>query len=123
MTDPDPTAETARLHAFTLRLAERLCLASEVLGRLAEKKTKKGKTMPLYSVGTWDTDAQAYTPQEGLTVPSQNVPRVGLFEVLRQLRGMGYSAHRRRDARGNHDHNDSYVLVERTDGKPMDGRR
>lgn len=25
----------------------------------------------LYSIGTWDTDLQEYTPQVGLTVPSQ----------------------------------------------------
>jgi hypothetical protein len=30
-------------------------------------------TEPLYSIGTWDTEEQAYTPQVGLTVPSQNV--------------------------------------------------
>lgn len=37
---------------------------------------------PLYSVGTWDTDLQAYTPQDGLTVPSQNVPIGTLRRVL-----------------------------------------
>jgi hypothetical protein len=78
---------------------------------------------PLYSVGTWDTDAQAYTPQAGLTVRSQNVPWRTLLEVMRQLRSMGYSAHYRRDQRGRHDNNDSYVLVERTDGELMDGKR
>jgi hypothetical protein len=34
-------AETARLHAFTLRLAERLFLAAECLARCAERKTTK----------------------------------------------------------------------------------
>lgn len=80
-------------------------------------------TVPLYSVGTWDTDLQAYTPQNGLTVPSQNVPWRTLLEVLRQLRRMGYSCHRFRDADGSHDDNDLTVLVERTDGKPLDGQR
>lgn len=80
-------------------------------------------TQPLYSVGTWDTDLQAYTPQLGLTVPSQNVPLWTLKEVLRQLRRMGYSAHRYRDADGGHDDNDWCVLVERTDGRPLNGQR
>lgn len=80
-------------------------------------------TAPLYSVGTWDTDLQAYTPQEGLSCESQNVPLWGLREVLRQLRTMGYSAHRYRDPSGDHSSNDYAVLVERTDGEPLDGRR
>jgi hypothetical protein len=72
---------------------------------------------PLYSVGTWDMDAQAYTPHIGLTVPSVNVPWRGLLAVLRELRSVwGYSCHRRRDASGEHDDNDWSVLVERTDG-------
>lgn len=36
----------------------------------------------LYSVGTWDMDRQAYTPQYGLTVPSFNI-------TLAQLRQAG----------------------------------
>lgn len=71
---------------------------------------------PLYSVGTWDADAQAYTPQDGLTVPCLNVPWGGLLRVLRQLRRLSYSCHRRRDARGDHYDNDPMVMVERTDG-------
>ncbi len=71
--------------------------------------------MNLYSVGTWDSDLQAYTPQEGAG-PSVNVPWTRLLSVMRQLRGMGYSAHRRRDPNGEHDDNDWSVLVERTDG-------
>lgn len=77
----------------------------------------------LYSVMTWDTDEQAYTPQAGMTVPSQNVPLSGLLAALRQLRSMGYSCHYRRDADGSHDDNDWSVLVERTDGALMDGKR
>lgn len=80
-------------------------------------------TEPLYSVGTWDTEQQAYTPQAGLTVPSQNVPWRTLLEVVRQLKRMGYSCHRYRDADGSHDDNDTSVLIERTDGKPLDGQR
>jgi len=52
---------------------------------------------PLYSVGTWDMDEQAYTPQVGLSVPSQNVPWRTLLRVVRELRDMGYSCHYRRD--------------------------
>lgn len=77
----------------------------------------------LYSIGTWDTEAQAYTPQAGLTVPSQNVPWRTMLEVLRQLRRMGYTCHRFRDADGGHYDNDPMVLVERTDGRELDGQR
>jgi hypothetical protein len=85
-------------------------------------KTPASET-PLYSIGTWDTEQQAYTPQAGLTVPCVNVPWRTLLEVLRQLKSMGYSCHRFRDADGSHDENDTYVLVERTDGKPFEGSR
>jgi len=85
--------------------------------------TRKKNSTALYSVGTWDTDSQAYTLQAGLSSPSQNVTIWGLKRVLQELRRGGYSCHRFRDAKGEHDNNDSYVLVERTDGKIMDGRR
>ena len=84
------------------------------------------KKKPLYSIGTWDTDLQAYTPQAGLTVPCLNVPWRILLEVLRQLRRMGYSCHRRRHwfcGEWSYDDNDWSVLVERTDGGPFNGRR
>lgn len=81
----------------------------------AGRKPRKPRR-PLYSVGTWDIDAQAYTVQDGLTVPCLNVPWRGLLAVLRELRSIGYTAHRRRDASGEHDDNDWSVLVERTDG-------
>jgi len=71
---------------------------------------------PLYSVGTWDPHKQAYTPQRGLSVPSFNITQAQLRVALKELRGMGYAAHRRRDADGSHDDNDFFVLVERTDG-------
>ena len=72
----------------------------------------------LYSVGTWDGPAQAYTPQAGLTVPSINVPLATLRQIVRELRGMGYSAHYVRDPDGGHEANDWVVLIERTDGAP-----
>ena len=71
----------------------------------------------LYSVGTWDTDAQAYTPQLGLSLPSFNINRGQLRQAMKELRKMGYSVHRYRDSEGNHDENDWCVLIERTDGK------
>jgi len=77
----------------------------------------------LYSVGTWDTEAQAYTPQEGLTVPSQNVNWRGLLAVVRQLKNMGYSCHYVRDENGDHSANDWAVLIERTDGAELNGKR
>jgi hypothetical protein len=72
--------------------------------------------MPLYSVATWDTELQAYTPQEGLSVPSINIPLWTLRQALRELRTMGYTAHRYRDEDGEHSSNDWCVMVERTDG-------
>jgi hypothetical protein len=72
--------------------------------------------MILYSIGTWDEDLQAYTPQEGLAMPSINVSWLGLLNALRRLRKTSYSCHRVRDANGEHDDNDWCVIVERTDG-------
>lgn len=72
---------------------------------------------PLYSVGTWDTDKQAYTPQRGLSVPSFNITWRQLLVAMRELREIGYSCHRYRDADGTHEDNDWSVLIERTDGR------
>ena len=72
----------------------------------------------LYSIGTWDTDREAYTPQRGLSVPSFNITLRQLRTALRELRNMGYSCHRYRDQDGDHWDTDTSVLVERTDGKP-----
>jgi hypothetical protein len=44
------------------------------------------------------------------------VPLATMRQVLRELRGIGYDAHRIRGADGNYDCNDASVLVERTDG-------
>ena len=41
MTSEEQDAEIARLHAFTVQLAERLAAASEVLSRLAERRDKR----------------------------------------------------------------------------------
>jgi len=71
---------------------------------------------PLYSVGTWDPELEAYTPQVG--VPSFNLTLWQLRDSLRMLREMGYTAHRTRCPDGTHEDNDWSVLVERTDGKP-----
>ncbi len=71
----------------------------------------------LYSVGTWDTTRQSYSPQRGLSVPSFNCTLSQLRVAIRELRRMGYSAHRYRDSDGGHADNDWNVLIERTDGK------
>lgn len=71
----------------------------------------------LYSVGTWDTDRQAYTPQRGLSVPAFNITLAQLRIAIRELRKKGYSVHRYRDEDGQHEDNDWAVLIERTDGK------
>ena len=71
----------------------------------------------LYSVGTWDAKRQSYTPQRGLSVPSFNITLSQLRTALKELRSMGYSAHRTRSEDGEHEDNDWAVLVERTDGK------
>lgn len=70
----------------------------------------------LFSIGTWDGEQQAYTPQGGCRTPWLNVDRRGLRAHLKELRRMGYSAHRKRDQDGEHEDNDTSVLVERTDG-------
>ena len=70
-----------------------------------------------YSVGTWDTDRQAFTPQKGLSVPSFNITMRQLIVAVRELKQMNYSCHRIRDADGEYDENDPYVLIERTDGQ------
>lgn len=72
----------------------------------------------LYSVGTWDTDKQRYTPQQGLTVPTFNITLLQLRQAIRDLRCLGYSVHRLRDSDGTHEDNDPSVMIERTDGKP-----
>jgi hypothetical protein len=72
---------------------------------------------PLYSIGTWDMDLQAYTPQNG--VPAFNLTRGQLRESIKMLRSLKYkyTVHRFRDADGSHEDNDWSVLIERTDGK------
>ena len=69
---------------------------------------------PRYSVGTWDGDEQAYTPQIG--VPAFNLTVHELRQSMRMLVNCGYSVHRRRDSYGSYDDNDTSVLIERTDG-------
>lgn len=68
--------------------------------------------MPRYSIGTWDTDLQAFTPQIGLSVPSFNITIHELRQAMRELVAMGYSCHRYKDG-----DSDPCVFIERTDGK------
>lgn len=65
-----------------------------------------------YDVLTWDTDAQAFTEQEGMTSPSRSVDLHGLRRALRELRThFGYSCHRIHY--GGHVYSDPAVLVKR----------
>lgn len=68
-----------------------------------------------YSVGTWDSDMQAYTPQSGVE-KSFNITIRELRSAIKRLRELGYSCHRFRDGDGGHEDSDTFVLVERTDG-------
>jgi len=76
---------------------------------------------PLYSIGTWDTDEQAFTPQPD--VPAFNLTRKQLVQSIRMLQECGYSCHRYRSR--NEDgtleawafDSDTSVLLERTDGE------
>ena len=72
---------------------------------------------PLYSVATWDSYRQAYTPHKGLTVPSFNCTLSQLRTAIRELRTLGYGAYRTRDTDGSYYDNDFAVLIERTDGR------
>jgi hypothetical protein len=72
-------------------------------------------SVPLYSVGTWDCDSQAFTPQAGLLGPSINITKQELRRRLKELRRLGYPCDRVRWPDGSRD-SDPYVLVERTDG-------
>jgi hypothetical protein len=83
----------------------------------AEMRISRPVEMALYSIGTWDIDLQAYTPQDGLSVPSFNITLPQLRQAVRELRRMGYTAHRKRSEEGDYDENDWSVLIERTDGK------
>ena len=69
---------------------------------------------PLYSIGTWDTFEQAFTPQS--EVPALNLTRKQLVQSIRMLRTHGYTAHRYGNTDAGHDDNDTAVLIERTDG-------
>ena len=75
-----------------------------------------------YSIRTWDMDLQAFTPQEGLSLPWEGLTLWQLKAALKELKDCGYQCHRRRDATGCYDNNDVSVLVERSD-EQTDGTR
>jgi hypothetical protein len=71
---------------------------------------------PLYSIGTWDTDAQGFTRQEG--VPAFNLTRRQLVGSMRMLQETGmYTCHRYGNGTQDMRDSDTSVLIERTDGK------
>lgn len=71
-----------------------------------------------YSVGTWDGDEQAYTPQlyRGVEIPSINLTIHELRRTMKELREMGYSVHRFGNTRDSDRENDTSVLIEKTTG-------
>lgn len=77
-------------------------------------------TQPLYSIGTWDTDEQAFRPHPAC--PKLNQTRAELVESMRILQQYGYTCHRYGNTRHEEDgglrDSDPSVLIERTDGKP-----
>jgi len=73
----------------------------------------------VYSIGTWDTDAQGFTPQLGLSRSPINCTWRDMLQICRELCQMGYSCHYRRDPNGEHSENDPMVLIERTDGMTL----
>lgn len=46
--------------------------------------------MKKYSVETWDTELQRFTPQVGLVNPSVGISATGVKNVLMELSNMGY---------------------------------
>ena len=67
-----------------------------------------------YSIGTYDWELGAYTPQIGVD-RWHRLTKWELRVAIRQLRSMGYTCHRRRDIDGSYDDNDTNVIVDRTD--------
>lgn len=73
-----------------------------------------------YSVGTYDYERTAYTPQRGAG-RSINISLRQLRRVLKRLRRMGYGAWRVGNTRDESTRDsDPDVLVERTDGMTKD---
>lgn len=77
-------------------------------------------TEPLYSIGTWDSEAQSYLPHPDIA--AFNITRKSLVEAMRALQRQGYSCHRFRGRDENGDLNefaddsDPRVFIGRTDG-------
>ena len=65
-----------------------------------------------YSIGTWDSEHECFTPQAECSTPWLNVDIHGLRRHLKELKACGYSCHRHQGD------SDPAVLVERTDGEP-----
>lgn len=73
-----------------------------------------------YAIGTWDPEAQGFTPHPGLDW--YNLTRRELVVVMRELRECGYTCHRVRDRDENGQHtgeveSDVSVLIESVDGR------
>ena len=71
---------------------------------------------PLYSIGTWDTELQAFAPHDG--VPAFNLTRRQLVASMRMLQATGwYTCHRFGNTHSDDlRDSDTSVMIERTDG-------
>jgi hypothetical protein len=66
---------------------------------------------PLYSIGTYNVEEKAFTPQQGMTVDWANITLPRLRTAMRELQGMGYSCHRTQ-----HGDSDLAAMIERVSG-------
>lgn len=82
-----------------------------------DAERRREVSVPLFSVGIWDSDFQAYMLHPGTSVRAINITKWELRRVLKELREFGYPCHRVRFPDGGRD-SDPAVLVERTDGQP-----
>ena len=100
-------------------LDQRSEVAAEYSTAAFQARIDKNMSEPLYSIGTWDPDAEAYTPHVG--VPAFNLTRRQLVESIRLLQSTGmYTCHRYGNGTQDMRDSDTSVLIERTDGKPAE---
>lgn len=69
--------------------------------------------MNRYNVLTWGHEKETFTPQVGLSVPSQGITLGQVRDVMAELRVMGYECRRLGKRNGDYEINDPSVLVER----------
>jgi hypothetical protein len=79
---------------------------------------RNAAAQPVYSIGTWDTVKQAFTPH--MDAPAFNLTRAELVRSIRLIRADGYTVHRRGNMNDGHYDNDTGVMIQRTDGMSVD---